>query len=236
VDARVTLLPWDSDFFGFRIGRYAKQKLTPQEASRAAQQARALGLSCVYVFLDPGDPGSRLTAQQFGLSLIDARVVLGRRVEAEQGQGSVGVHVASAEDRLPLRRMGREMASSSRFWQDRRFPRRLVRKMYAQWVEKSLCANKETVVMARDGGGLVGFVSLSVNGKSGQIILFHVHPSCQGQGVGRQLMNEALAWSAAQGVRELEVATQVSNPSALAFYEAMKFRTKETFLIYHWWL
>jgi ribosomal protein S18 acetylase RimI-like enzyme len=49
-------------------------------------------------------------------------------------------------------------------------------------------------------------------------------------------MNEALAWSAAQGVRELEVATQVSNPSALAFYEAMKFRTKETFLIYHWWL
>ncbi len=236
MDTCVTFLPWDSDFFGLRIGRYDGQTLTEHEAHRAAQQARALGLSCVYAFLDPGDPSSRLTAERFGLSLIDARIVLGRQVEAEHAQGSAGVDTASVEDLPALRRMGRELAPASRFWQDRRFPRQLVRKMYAQWVEHSLAADSETVIIAKAQDRPAGFVSLAVYGESGRVILFRVNPTGQRGGIGRQLMTYALASLATQGVRELQVATQLSNHSALAFYEAMNFRTRETFLIYHWWL
>jgi ribosomal protein S18 acetylase RimI-like enzyme len=80
------------------------------------------------------------------------------------------------------------------------------------------------VLLAEDGGQVVGLLSLSF-----RHTLFHPAPSAlidelvveqshRGQGIGRQLMAEAIERCRAVGCCEIEVSTERSNEAAQEFY------------------
>jgi len=76
------------------------------------------------------------------------------------------------------------------------------------------------------GGAVVAAQDKSVNLLEGRDDLAHifdirVHPDHLGQGLGRQLWNEACRWCITQGISELRVETQDVNVAACAFYAAM---------------
>jgi ribosomal-protein-alanine N-acetyltransferase len=63
-----------------------------------------------------------------------------------------------------------------------------------------------------------------VCGEESQIIRLAVHPDYQRQGIGRLLLNDALAYCQAAGVMRVGINTQESNEASLQLYEQFGFR------------
>lgn len=56
------------------------------------------------------------------------------------------------------------------------------------------------------------------------LLTMGVHPRAQGQGIGRALVEAALAWAEANGVERIELYTLASNVRAQRLYESVGFR------------
>lgn len=79
-------------------------------------------------------------------------------------------------------------------------------------------------MVAELNGSLVGYVCADVLGDEGQIIRLAVHPAVQRQGIGRKLLDDALAHVNDNGARYAIVNTQESNLASLKLYEGFGFR------------
>ncbi len=83
-------------------------------------------------------------------------------------------------------------------------------------------------VLAR-GNEVLGMVSLlftvstAEGGRAAWIEDMVVRPDCRGKGLGRQLLQAAVAWAAGHGLTRLSLLTDASNARAKAFYQRQGF-------------
>ena len=86
---------------------------------------------------------------------------------------------------------------------DPRLDRQACDDVYASWAYRS-CISREVadeVLVAELQGKAVGFITLKMRSQQeGEAPLYGVAPSMQGQGIGRDLMIEAMHWFASRGV------------------------------------
>ena len=78
--------------------------------------------------------------------------------------------------------------------------------------------------LAQAGAAAAGYVGVHVLGDVAHIPRLAVHPQHQGQGIGRFLVDQALAHCQTFGARTVRLNTQASNAASLALYERMGFR------------
>ncbi len=71
---------------------------------------------------------------------------------------------------------------------------------------------------------VVGYVAVEQHGEFGHVIRLAVHPLWQDQGIGRQLLLDAMHFLREAGATRLSLNTQQSNVKALKFYERLQFR------------
>jgi ribosomal-protein-alanine N-acetyltransferase len=85
-------------------------------------------------------------------------------------------------------------------------------------------------VVAERAGEPVGFAltSLGLNDQYAQLVRIAIHPRVQGQGIGRQLTVDAIAYAAQAGTQTLTLNTQASNATSRRLYEALGFRVSGT--------
>lgn len=84
------------------------------------------------------------------------------------------------------------------------------------------------LVAVPEDGGVVGvvdvkrppFAQLRHNG----LLTLGVHPAWQGVGLGRALMDAALAWAEAESLLRVELFVLADNPRAIALYRSLGFR------------
>lgn len=94
-------------------------------------------------------------------------------------------------------------------------------------VELMVTSGNFVVAEHVDAGGrcqLVGYACADVLGDTGQIIRLAVHPAARRQGIGRALLNHALAYCQAGGARRVTINTQESNRASLHLYQQLAFR------------
>jgi ribosomal protein S18 acetylase RimI-like enzyme len=87
--------------------------------------------------------------------------------------------------------------------------------------------------VAEDEHGIVGY-QLTTGGRShAHLARLAVHPSAQGRGAGKALLNELFAQLTQLGVPKLTVNTQSDNDVSLSLYQKMGFmRTGEQYPVY----
>ncbi len=81
-------------------------------------------------------------------------------------------------------------------------------------------------IVAEQHGRLVGFAlttSAALDGRA-QLIRIATHPEAQRQGIGRQMVADAIRFACDQGAISLTLNTQASNRTSRQLYEAMGFR------------
>ncbi|HIC89531.1 MAG TPA: GNAT family N-acetyltransferase, partial [Anaerolineae bacterium] len=78
-------------------------------------------------------------------------------------------------------------------------------------------------MIAELGGTPVGYALSSVEGVNGQVIRLAVRPEAQRQGIGHQLLIDALHFCAQAGARWVSLNTQTSNHGSLRLYESVGF-------------
>lgn len=94
-------------------------------------------------------------------------------------------------------------------------------------IARYLARNPETCFAAEEDGVLIGAIMAGHDGRRG--ILYHtsVHPAHRGKGVGKQLVEQALAALKNEGITKVNLVVFSRNQSGNAFWEKMDFTARE---------
>lgn len=231
------LLEWDTQFFGRRIARVCAARLGPAEIRRIREWAKAETVACLYCLVPADDAESIRTTEDAGFRLADVRLTRVHDLAGAAPAPPEGVEPFREEDLPSLRAIARVSHRDSRFYFDANFPRDRCDALYEAWIENSCAGDAEAVLVARQGAGAAGYVTCELAGEGwGAIGLFAVAPESRRSGVGRRLLEGALAWFAARGCRRVRVVSQARNVASSRIYEELGFRTSSVEHYYHLWL
>jgi dTDP-4-amino-4,6-dideoxy-D-galactose acyltransferase len=219
----IEVLPWDSEFFGFRTGRLHAEALTPALASEARQWCRANNVSCLY-FLGAAEA----VDDAHGFYFVDERVTL--RWDAQPVEGTTpAVRRFEPGDLEALESIARSSHRDSRFYHDPEFDPARCDELYATWIRRSCQGWAEAVWVATDRGEPAGYLTCTGN----SIGLVAVGGGAQGRGLGKQLVTAAQRYFLTSGAGYAEVVTQGRNQAACDLYLRCGFRVVNTQHWYH---
>jgi GNAT superfamily N-acetyltransferase len=219
----VTVLEWDSEFFGVPI---ARAEIADDTVAAAVDGARGLGVQCLYLVVPNAHPSSLEDAIRRGGRLVDLRLTL--ELEAPTAFPPA-VREATPDDVALLVPHARRLSSSSRFRADPRFSPEAVEEMYEIWLER--CGRDGVVIVPNES--LEGFVGTRKEQGVVSVDLVYVDPTSRGRGVAARLVQAAVA--GAQG-RRARVATQAWNLAAQRLYYGLGVRPRALDAIVHLWL
>jgi dTDP-4-amino-4,6-dideoxy-D-galactose acyltransferase len=241
---RCELLPWDTDFFGCRIGRLRAETLANGQVLEIDGWSRDNHIECLYFLARADDPATIRAAQSGGFGLVDVRLTLERRLRASEAVSrrkpppAVVIRSARQEDVPGLQAIARAAHGDTRFFNDTHFPRHRVEEFYSAWIALECEGRAQEVFVAADPAGQpLGYISchLQVGQDEAQIGLLGVAREARGNGLGTNLVLTALDWFTAQGASAIAVVTQGRNVPAQRLYQACGFQTKDMRLWYHKW-
>jgi dTDP-4-amino-4,6-dideoxy-D-galactose acyltransferase len=238
VPAPGSLLEWDTNFFGFRVGRARAATLTEASLAGLLQWAEVQQVRCLYFAADGQSPETLALAARGGFQFIDVRLDLGYPLGPARPAPEPGfIRPAQANDLPALQAIARVSHHDSRFFKDRGFPAGRGADLYAEWIRRDLAVHTTFVAHPPEAEAPVGYISCQVEpgSKEGRIGLLAVAARHSGRGTGGALVQAALAWFSAQGCPVVKVATQASNLPAQRLYQAAGFRTVESTAWFHRW-
>jgi dTDP-4-amino-4,6-dideoxy-D-galactose acyltransferase len=232
-----TCLDWDSRFFERRIARVNGGRLDEVKLSRILAWCKTNRIDCLYFLADSDDAQTSALAEQNGFRLTDVRLTLERTLTQSAAPISPGerVRLARQGDLGALKEIARTGHRDTRFYFDLHFERGKCDRLYETWIENSFNGFARAVLAAEVNAEPVGYITCSLRGVESQAGLVGVADKYQGTGLGKQLVEAFLAWSAAQGARRATVVTQGRNVSAQRLYQRMGFVTATVQLWYHRW-
>jgi dTDP-4-amino-4,6-dideoxy-D-galactose acyltransferase len=230
----ITHLVWDSDFFGFSVGK-VRQTSRTVDADELLQFMRLNRLTLLYWHTPYRLP------LEFEKHFILTQVTLEKPLNSshispstlitEQPE-SYGRKAADPQ----LRQLAYQAGWSSRFQVDRKIEKSQFRKLYDIWLERS-CLREiaDEVLVTTSGEAISGFVTLKVKEEVTKIDLIAVDEKYRGKGVGGVLMNYSEAYALAHGSKALKVVTQSRNEAALRLYAKHGMEIVDTQHWYHIW-
>ena len=236
---RCRVLEWDTEFFGFRIARLDGERLARAEVPEIERWCDENDVQCLYFLATAHDAETIRAAEAMGGHLVDVRVTFSRIAEEPRIRQPDGVvaRSAQAEDLHSLLPIAEGSYEDSRFFFDDDFPDQKCRELYRKWLWNSFEGHADEVRVATADGRPVGYVTCHLReaGTTGEIGLVGVDETVRGRGVGRLVVDDAVAWFSRQSVQSIIVATQARNVGAQRLYQACGFRTVSVALWYHRW-
>lgn len=225
-------LAWDSEFFGFPIGRIDDARSVDEFADSIAD-ADADGARCLYLLLPVADVSGLHRALSHGFLPVDVRVELDLDLDRLAAPPPTDIRRARPDELPALERLVRETITDTRFSLDRGFPPDQASELYVIWARRGLLEDPPFRTFVT-GDGTSGYVvcKLDTERSVGSIELIGVTPNHHRAGVGGALLDAAHAAFAAAGCDRATVVTQARNRAALRLYESRGYRTDRV----GWWL
>ncbi len=229
----VAPIAWDSEFFGFPIGRADLDEATPEKLAAIDAEARRLGLTCLYGTLDPQRGTEPYLVQTFGHRLVEVALTFSRPAVPFTPKATASVVRRGTINDLPaLDASIRTLAPWSRFGADPRFGPEAARRMHVAWVERAVRdVDERMLAVAEDESGVTGF-STHVRSPTPRVDIMGV--TKQGSGASWVLMAELVAWAGGGAVEAGPCAAR--NIAPLRFLEHCGFSISRSQYLYHRWL
>ena len=236
------LLPWDSEFWGFPIGRVVGNTLTPEHAARVDDWAHDHAVRCVYFLARPDDPTTTRAAEDGGFRLVDVRVTMTRRKGAPLPQpaaGAVPVRIRESrpEDVELLCAIARRSHGTTRFYADPNFPNERCADLYATWIERSCNGYDDVVLVAEVEQVPAGYITCNRPRENalGTIGLMATDERGRRHGVAASLVAAGLSWLEREGATRIAGGGQARNPGIIRLVERYGFSFKKVDLWFHKW-
>ena len=228
-------LEWDSRHFGIPIARLSSAtELLPANLEAAARA----GIRLAYWSCAPEETSLNDAAIRLGGVQVDSKCIYERQLSfSGQVRAESGDDDPRLNDRDALVALALQSGELSRFRLDPFIPAGAWRRLYETWIIRSLnheIANAVLIERAQDRP--VAMITLACDGATGEIGLFAVDAGQRGRGVGRRLLERALAWFGNAGCERVRVSTQGANAGARRVYERSGFVLAEQTNVYHFWI
>ena len=234
------LLAWDSDYLGYGVARLEAKNLTSEALAGQLAEARAVGLRLLYLVAAPDDDLSNASAHVAGAWLADRKVTFAMSVDPAEQATTIGPAIhATTTWTSQLESLALQSGEYSRFRLDTRFAPEVFTGLYQRWLQNSLnhqIAHEVLVSQFLPTGLAQGLLTLGLKNGRADIGLLAVDAAARGQRLGQQLVAAARQRTAAWGLAELQVVTQLDNEPACGFYYHCGFREWQVEHIYHLWL
>lgn len=238
------LLPWDTEFFGFRIARVHGDTLTPEKAAQVEEWCGRNRIQGLYFLSRSDNPATIRAAEQHGFQLMDVRLAFELALDGQSKpmyaprSDSARIRVSRPDDVSALRAVAAAAHRDSRFFADPHFSPEQAEGLYSTWITLD-CQGRAAIVFvaALPNDVAVGYISCYVDPRSreGAIGLIGVSASVRGRGIGQSLVDAALHWFREQGVKAVTVITQGRNHAAQRLYQKRGFLTRHLQFWYHKW-
>ncbi|MBV4356066.1 GNAT family N-acetyltransferase [Pinibacter aurantiacus] len=228
---------WDSNFYKKKIGKISIVNQTVKEFVCEIENARENNFDLIYVFVEdknvPIEDYLKRHSQCF-----DEKVVYVKPIDSSADKPSkVFVYDGPANEQLI--HLGFEAGKFSRFGIDPRLSP-YFKTMYKLWIENSINKSFADFLICKYSESepqiITSFVTGKADGNVGRIGLIATNPLYQGKGIGREIMKASEYHFLQSGAVDIEVATQLENKIACAFYSSIGFKIKTITPIYHYWL
>lgn len=234
------LLEWDSNFFGVRIARSTVNRLTGDSVESILSWCALNRIDCLY-FLSAADDANTIgLLEDNRFRFVDVRVTYERLLSSvpilvrETFPGIIRQCVP--QDIPNLKAIARIVHRESRFYYDPNFAPPRCDALYETWIEESCNGYADLTLVAEIEGCSSAYVTCHcLDSERGKIGLMGVNPEAQGQGIGQQLVGEAIRWFTGQGLKRVTVVTQARNWRAQRLYQRCGFLTAFVELWYHRW-
>ena len=231
-------LEWDTRFFGVRIATIECAAIGAAEWRAELERCRAERIHCLYVLMDAKDRTSARSTELEEAEALDLRLTFERLAlpPPEPGSTQALLRLARPADTPVLSALARISHADSRFWKDGRFDRERCAELYATWIERSLAGWAQAVFVAELDSAPVGYLSCHVReAECVELGLMAVAESARGAGIGRALVERAIAWAAELELPRVRVVTQGANRAATRLYDRLGFRIARSQCWYHLW-
>lgn len=228
---QIDFLPWDSEFFGIKVGSI--NRACPHSAWNPSPTMQDFDL----VYLN-----FRCESNKCELSAVSHTFDAGTKLTftlalTQSGQYKV-VDVAPLQQASPeLENLALLSGHKSRFKLDPGIPDEKFKQLYRQWLVNCLTSNSKTTVLGHHTQErLSGFITVEhqedLHYRIGLIAVGKEH---QGRGIGQVLINGAISTAIEMGGRKLTVQTQGDNHPAIRAYLNAGFELTERCRQLHWW-
>lgn len=237
---RFDSLAWDSEFFGFKVGRI-DGPFTPSGAlaQLLASTRSQSQVQLVYGECDSADAMSTAEAVSCKGFLADAKRNYFLALNRELGAPLPPQVSMATNDTISLRQLrllAWQSAEFSRFRIDPAMPTGAWRRMYSIWMYKSLTRDlADQVLVERVDGAIVGMLTLKYRQRQAEIGLFAVGPDWRGRGIGRRLLAAARHHCLENNCNGMQVVTQGTNLPACRIYESAGYTLRTAHNIFHFW-
>jgi dTDP-4-amino-4,6-dideoxy-D-galactose acyltransferase len=231
-------LPWDSQFFGFPIAQAIAR--TRDDVAAADAWSHEQQIHCMYLLVAGASFETAAAAGCHAYTLRGIRVKCTRSDAddpAATAPVSPRIRAATGNDVDRLEAIAATSHDGTRFYSDPGFSRQDCVRLYKTWIRRSCEGWADGVLVADEGTGATGYVTLHVraDGHCGDIGLLAVGVQARSAGVGLALVQAAVTWFHDRGVNRVTVTTQGDNPAALRTYQRAGFFISDVDLWFHKW-
>jgi len=237
----VTVLDWDTDFFGHKIARANVRQLDNNTYSQLESQCKSEKIQCLYFLADSDHPSTIRLLEDNDFRFVDIRsdfIHSGYIPNIPPLPSNISLRASSSDDLQTLSSIAQDAYSQSRFYVDPNFDNQRVSDMYDIWLSKSINHDlADYVVVAELENTAVGYVTCSIDKSknTGKIGLVGVAESAQGKKLGTHMVVHAIQWFIQNGIDTIMVTTQGRNIPAQRLYQRCGFITHTQQLWYHKW-
>jgi GNAT superfamily N-acetyltransferase len=230
---------WLKSIFGhdvFRCTGSGHEPVRQNEIDSAIQSNRE---AFFYAKVPVGALGALRTFLNAGFQIADINITLERKPETIKNQEITCYTIRDAhrEDCEAVTDIAGVCFTNSRFHKDPHIPEEIANRIKRKWVENYFKGERgERIIVAdRDGkpAGFLAIAKIQVNDQTVRIIdLIGVHPSIQGTGAGKQMVQYFITSSVGE-CDLLRVGTQIINLPSLHLYEKSGFSISDSAYVLH---
>lgn len=238
---KVIHLEWDSNFFGFPIGRIYANGLTEEPLRKGLESAKPGNMEFVELFCDASDDESIDSSEKLGFHLADLRItlkkILGGDVSEDRVLKDLIFKKANSEDIDRLKTVSSGLFKDSRYYRYQKFDKKNIDLMFQIWIEKSARGEfDDELYCLYNEMDILAFCSLKYKGNAAAIGLFGVNRAYQGKGLGSLILKRLFHLLYKRRVTDVVVITQGKNSEALHLYQKNGFCVAVITLCYYKWL
>lgn len=235
----IKYLSWDSDFFEKQIGRCdTTSEDDLASLSVSLNEAKDQGYKLIYLFTPENTTITQSIYNEFDTKLIDTRFIYNRLIDDSVAYRNPNIYPLQASDDLTkIYELADECGQYSRFNIDKNFLEGAYKKLYRQWMEKSISGEiADNVFVYKLDSEIVGVITLKISDGVGIPGIMATDSKQRGKGIGASYFKFMLNYLLEQKVSKVEFITQKSNRLACRIYDKMNCEISSATDIYHVWL
>ncbi|NQV01223.1 MAG: GNAT family N-acetyltransferase [Bacteroidia bacterium] len=234
----IIFLTWDSDFFGFKVGKInIEPPIDQDEFDHLIHDARKEEYKLIYLFNASDVELPDFVYSSYNCNLVDRKVVFGKKISLQTNSNIHCRHYLPDDNIETLYSLAFAGGAHSRYKSDPLFPKESFQRLYKKWIDNSILrVIADDFFIYESDTKIVGLLTVKYTKDMATIGLLAVDERYRGKKIGKTLIGNLEYHAAEKGCHYIQVATQGKNSEACSFYEKIGMMKKQVINIDHLWV